>query len=146
MLDVHVLEGNDSLPATVTVSSNAVIDAKLRRFYAMWCLREAFVKMTGDALLAPWLKELEISDVRGVIPKQETTDSSLQEGECLGGFPIRLKGKEVPDVQMELRAFGEHYMIGSALRCSAEESNVFLGSWKQLDLENDVLLIAEASP
>lgn len=33
-------------------------DFKLRAFYTLWCLREAYVKMTGEALLASWLGDL----------------------------------------------------------------------------------------
>ncbi|KAG9254224.1 uncharacterized protein F5Z01DRAFT_656319 [Emericellopsis atlantica] len=36
------------------------LDHRLRYFYTLWCLREAYVKMTGEALLAPWLKRLEM--------------------------------------------------------------------------------------
>ena len=35
------------------LNADVIIDAKLRRFYAFWCLREAYIKMTGEALLAP---------------------------------------------------------------------------------------------
>lgn len=35
-------------------------DRWLRYFYTLWCLREAYVKMTGEALLASWLADLEM--------------------------------------------------------------------------------------
>ncbi|KZF21519.1 4'-phosphopantetheinyl transferase [Xylona heveae TC161] len=48
----------------VTFNANLIIDAQLRLFYAHWCLKEAYIKMTGEALLAGWLKELEFRNVR----------------------------------------------------------------------------------
>src|SRR5262249_33336031 len=44
------------------------VDVRLRAFYALWCLREAYVKMTGEALLAPWLAELEFRRFRAPAP------------------------------------------------------------------------------
>ncbi|KEF52136.1 uncharacterized protein A1O9_11762 [Exophiala aquamarina CBS 119918] len=40
-----------------------VTQLKLRRFYAYWALKEAYIKMVGEGLLASWLKELEFLDV-----------------------------------------------------------------------------------
>ncbi|KAI9894783.1 MAG: hypothetical protein M1814_000002 [Vezdaea aestivalis] len=43
-------------------SSSALV-AQVRRFYVFWALKEAYVKMTGEALLAPWLKDMHFGDV-----------------------------------------------------------------------------------
>ncbi|KIX96472.1 uncharacterized protein Z520_07738 [Fonsecaea multimorphosa CBS 102226] len=40
-----------------------IINMKLRRFYAYWSLKEAYIKMVGEGLLASWLRELEFLDV-----------------------------------------------------------------------------------
>ena len=57
----------------ITFDSDILIDAKLRRFYVSWCYKEAYIKLTGEALLAPWLKNLEFHNVRspqpGVVPR-----------------------------------------------------------------------------
>jgi 4'-phosphopantetheinyl transferase len=45
-LEVKALKGEERKETTVTIDSNIVIEAKRRRFYAMWCLRESYVKMT----------------------------------------------------------------------------------------------------
>lgn len=58
----------------VDVSSNDIIEAKLRRFYTFWALKEAYVKMTGDALLADWLHQLEFRNVRAPRPVTEDTE------------------------------------------------------------------------
>jgi 4'-phosphopantetheinyl transferase len=133
---------------TGEVSSDAVIDKKLRRFYAMWCLREAYVKMTGEALLAPWLKDLEITDVQPPAAKQGLEDvTALEKGDIKKDFPIFFKGRKVKDVKMELTAYGTDYMVGSSVRGLEEEhSNFALSNWANLDIDRDVLTIAEANP
>jgi 4'-phosphopantetheinyl transferase len=134
---------------TVGVLSNDIIDKKLRRFYACWCLREAYIKMTGEALLAPWLKELEISDVKGpAVIKMIEDQKSLKEGETERHFTIHFKGKPVTNVLMELVALGKGYMVGSAIRPAdkVKELHLELGKWEHLDLEKDVLNFAESNP
>ncbi|ESZ91939.1 hypothetical protein SBOR_7684 [Sclerotinia borealis F-4128] len=141
-LDLVVL-GNEEKAEQLRIDSNKVIDAKLRRFYAMWCLRETYVKMTGEALLAPWLKELEICGVRSPTPPMVQDPNSLERGEITNNYHIMFKGQEVTDVQMELAALGPHYMVGSAVRAT-KDINLELGPWKELNLEMDVLEIAES--
>lgn len=46
---------------------------KLRRFYAYWALKEAYIKMVGEGLLADWLKELEFLDVVAPPPALHAT-------------------------------------------------------------------------
>ncbi|CAG8971578.1 hypothetical protein HYALB_00009227 [Hymenoscyphus albidus] len=121
-----------------------VIEVKFRRFYAMWCLRETYVKMTGEALLAPWLKELEISKVKApaALPGQ-LNEESLKPGEIGKDFHIRFKGKEVTDVKMELSALGRGYMVGGAVRGRV---GLEMGSWVELNLEKDIFEVAEGNP
>ncbi|ETI20417.1 hypothetical protein G647_08452 [Cladophialophora carrionii CBS 160.54] len=45
-----------------------MISLKLRRFYAYWGLKEAYIKMVGEGLLASWLRELEFLDVHAPPP------------------------------------------------------------------------------
>ena len=49
---------------------------KIRRFYAHWSLKEAFIKMTGEGLVAPWLRELEFRDVS--VPAVATSATKSQ--------------------------------------------------------------------
>ena len=114
----------------------------------MWCLREAYVKMTGEALLAPWLKELEISEVQAPNPKEGISDSnSLDEGASIKDFKIYFKGERVSDVSMELMALGPDYMVSGSVKTPAgvEECTLAMGTWEQLDLGKDVLSVAEVS-
>jgi 4'-phosphopantetheinyl transferase len=142
-LDIVVLDSEENAEQ-LRIDSNKVIDAKLRRFYAMWCLRETYVKMTGEALLAPWLKELDICDVQSPIPPVVQDLNSLERGEIANSYCIKFKGREVTNVQMELTALGPHYMVGGAVRATKSDTKLEMGPWKELDLEEDVLQIAES--
>lgn len=112
------------------------IKAKLRHFYAHWCLREAYVKMTGEALLAPWLKDLEFRNVR--VPScasQLPEESDREWGQTCPVHEIWFKGKKLTGIKMELQAFGEEYMLATAV----SEPDALLLPFKELDLERDVL-------
>jgi 4'-phosphopantetheinyl transferase len=140
-LKIRSADGKES---TVQVDSNTVIDKKLRRFYAMWCLRESYVKMTGEALLAPWLKELEILDVQAPDAASDIQDSnSLVMGEVVRDFTILFKGRKVTNVEMELSALGPAYMVGGSVKIPKEIPDFSMGSWQQLALEEDILAVAE---
>lgn len=123
------------------------LEKQLRRFYAVWCLREAYVKMTGHALLAPWLKKLEILDVQPPAAKEGLAAESLEEGEVVQRFAHRFQGKTVTDVKTELSALGTHYMIAGSIRVppDVDGAQVALGKWQQLDLKRDILDVAEVS-
>lgn len=138
-LDIKVVKA-DGAPESVELSSNVVLEAKLRRFYAMWCLRETYVKMTGEALLASWLKDLEISGFQTPEAKDSADPLSLEVGDMAQDFKIVFRGKPIKDVNMELSALGPAYMVGGCVRPS-----VMMGKWLELNLETDVLDIAEAN-
>lgn len=148
-LEVEAVEGKSEKAVTVTLDTNVVIDAKMRRFYAMWCLREAYVKMTGEALLAPWLKELEILNVEAPAGNDAIQDpSSLEKGQVARDFRISFKGKPVTNVMMELTALGTNYMVAGSARSATgrDISSLQMGQWKLLDLESDVLAFGEVIP
>lgn len=113
------------------------IKAKLRHFYAHWCLREAYVKMTGEALLAPWLKDLEFRNVPVPSCASQPPGESDQGGwgQTCPVHEIWLKGEKLTGIKMELQAFGEEYMLATAV----SEPNAFLLPFKELDLKHDVL-------
>lgn len=130
-------EVTDIIAYTPTLSeAQDAMKAKLRRFYAHWCLREAYIKMTGEALLAPWLKDLEFRNVQVPPPVAFTgqEDRSGGWGHICTEYDIWFKGKKVIDVKMELQAFGKDYMIATAV----SETNVSLSPFKQLDIKSDV--------
>jgi 4'-phosphopantetheinyl transferase len=99
------------------LAAAAVVDAKLRRFYAYWCLREAYVKMTGEALLADWLRRLEFRDVAAPAPAPAAVDNAaLLPGEVVTAIDVYLDDRRVAGVAMELRALGRDYMVATAVR------------------------------
>ncbi|KAM4065200.1 4'-phosphopantetheinyl transferase superfamily protein [Hirsutella rhossiliensis] len=85
-------------------------DRLLAYFYTLWCLREAYIKMTGDALLAPWLREL---DLRYFAPPGQSPpeDRALE---------IWFRGQRVDDVHMRLEALLDGYVICTAVRCGQD--------------------------
>ncbi|MCJ1226776.1 hypothetical protein MMC12_003430 [Toensbergia leucococca] len=103
---------------------------KLRYFYAHWCLKEAFIKMTGEALMAPWLKDLVFLNVQ-VPPFAKVGEW----GERSRKLEIWLHGEKVTSVTMELQAFGEEYLIATAI----SEADAGLPAFKELDLRRDVI-------
>ena len=167
----HVISAIPGLvtPSPANRTAEAVVDAKLRAFYALWALREAYVKLTGDALLAAWLKDLEFREFRPVAPTAgwnvpAREDGGNDEGDAdadadghatkaapygaqvINKFDIYLEGKRVDDVNMSLRAMGSDFMICSAVR-TLEQPEVGLAlklrPYRALDL-HDMLDFAES--
>ena len=113
-----------------------MIRAKLRHFYAHWCLKEAYVKMTGEALLASWLKDLEFRNVQVPLPNnhmQTEAESADYWGQTCGDVEIWFRGNRVTDVQLEIQAIRDDYLIATA--CS--RYNTSLAAFEKLDLEQD---------
>ncbi|KAL8681876.1 MAG: hypothetical protein Q9186_002033 [Xanthomendoza sp. 1 TL-2023] len=117
------------------------IRSKLRHFYAHWCLKEAYVKMTGEALMAPWLQDMEFRNVKEPRPASEMSDLSAagEWGETISNVEIWHHGEKVTDVKMELQAFRNDYVIGTA----TSRLGVSFSPFKLLDLERDVYPAAE---
>ncbi|KAK4162513.1 L-aminoadipate-semialdehyde dehydrogenase-phosphopantetheinyl transferase [Cladorrhinum sp. PSN259] len=126
-----------------------VVDAKLRAFYALWALREAYVKLTGEALLANWLKELEFREFRPPKPTKAwdvPADEGEEAGEVVRDVDIRFRGKKVEDVNMCLRSMGPDYMIATAARTPEDKEEALgwkLGPYEILSLD-EVLEFAES--
>jgi len=124
-------------------NSDLLIDAKLRRFYAFWAYKEAYIKLQGEALLAPWLKELEFHGVKSPKPGTPARCSTHGRwGEKVDDVEIVLKREKVTDVSMSLQAFEENFMIASAAKGKIPHE---LPSFKTLDLASDILGYASAS-
>ncbi|RKF55214.1 4'-phosphopantetheinyl transferase NpgA [Erysiphe neolycopersici] len=139
-------------PSEIQLDSNVVIDIKLRQFYASWCLRESYIKMTGEALSAPWLKDLEILQVKAPKPSKDTT-VDLQIGEKINTFAINLKSKEskrsrVTNVTMDLTSLGLNYLVAGTIctaKCECVPEIINMGEWQILDVLKDVIEVAEAN-
>lgn len=110
------------------------IRVKLRHFYAHWCLKEAYIKMTGEALLAPWLKDLEFRDVK--VPEPSRAGHF---GQTCSDVEIWFRGSMVTDVKMELQAYGEDYMIGTA----SSNPNASLSDFQEIRVVEDIYPTAD---
>ncbi|EGS23030.1 holo-[acyl-carrier-protein] synthase-like protein [Thermochaetoides thermophila DSM 1495] len=123
-------------------------DGKLRMFYALWALREAYVKLTGEALLAEWLSELEFRDFRAPKPTAAWEVPACEErGEVVRDIEIYFRGQRVDDVNMCIRSMGPDYMIATAVRTPGRKEDGLawqLGPYEILSLE-DVLDFAAKS-
>ncbi|KAI0385103.1 phosphopantetheinyl transferase [Hypomontagnella monticulosa] len=127
-----------------------IVDFKLRCFYTLWCLREAYVKMTGEALLAPWLKDLEFKRFRAPQPGKEFVQ--LPDGELVGTqeiikeHEILFHGSKVTDANICLRSLGPDYMTCSAIRTPQKKEDALgwdLGPYEFLTMDQ-ILSDAEA--
>lgn len=106
------------------------VDEKLGYFYALWCIREAYVKMTGEALLASWLKEL---DVRGFAAPGEPGigEPGREKG---GALEVWFKGSKVDDAEVKMEwEFGKEFMVCTAVRRAGE--GITVGKFEKVDLD-----------
>lgn len=117
----------------VTISSNEIIEAKLRRFYTFWALKEAYVKMTGEALLADWLRELEFRNVRAPTPTDLVTEENPgQWGETIKDVQVWYKGRQVENVVLEVQAFEQDYIIATAVSMSSANPHMEKGEERKV--------------
>ncbi|KAL6871791.1 hypothetical protein J3F83DRAFT_732634 [Trichoderma novae-zelandiae] len=104
-------------------------------FYADWCLREAYVKMTGDALLAPWLHDLEM---RYFAPPGETPPEGPDKQ-----LEVWFKGEKLTDVDVRLdSALDDEYMICTVVKRGADGAGLQVPEPELLDWE-ETLATAE---
>ncbi|KAI0008289.1 phosphopantetheinyl transferase [Xylariaceae sp. FL0662B] len=123
-----------------------IVDAKLRGFYALWCMREAYVKMTGDALLADWLADLEFRRFRAPEPGTRFAQEDGG-GQVIREHEIVFKGRLVDDVNLCLRSLGPDYMTCTAVRTPRRKEDGLgwhLGPFEFLELDQ-VISDAEAA-
>lgn len=126
----------------VSFNSDLLIEAKLRRFYTYFCYKEAYIKLAGEALLAPWLKQLEFFNVRSPKPGNVARCSTLgQWGDEVDDVEVHMNGQEVSDVKMKIQSFEESFMLSTAIQGEIEQMKV--PSFHTLDLRTDVLNYAQ---
>lgn len=136
LLTVKTPQGQD-----VRFNSDLLIDAKLRRFYTFFCYKEAYIKLAGEALLAPWLKQLEFFNVRSPRPGAPARCSTHgQWGEEVDDVEVHLHGNEVRDVRMKIQAFEENFMIATAIQ--GQIVGLQVPAFRRLDLRADILSFA----
>lgn len=182
-----------------------LMQLKLRRFYAYWALKEAYIKMVGEGLLASWLKELEFLNVTAPVsplanssrskshsrsrsrgtshnrtnshshhhhhslsttipdPAAEEAAKWTHPSKAENGMLTLLRGRKLDDVNIELVAYDEDFLLATATRGVIEvfehehtPENVENGTvgvkvaveperkrWVKLDIEKDIRPCAE---
>ncbi|KAL9577115.1 MAG: hypothetical protein Q9212_006577 [Teloschistes hypoglaucus] len=87
-----------------SLSEEDMLQAKIRLFYAHWCLKEAYVKMTGEALMAPWLQDMDFRNVQ--VPRPASTlpisQSNDDWGETVSDIEIWRAGERAAQVFLNL--------------------------------------------
>lgn len=111
------------------------VETGLRTFYAYWALKEAYAKMTGEGLLADWLKELEFRNVN--VPGKGERGGW---GQAVGDVEVWLRGERVDGVRVELIGLGDDYVVATAVEGGDLEP---FAAFEELDLVRDIWSIAE---
>lgn len=144
-------------------SSDLIIEEKMRRFYTFFALKEAYIKLVGEGLLAPWIKKCEFRGVRA--PKQGTVARCSMHGvwggKVTGGVTVSpiatesnghpnavgesgeqieiwLSDEEIVDVRTEVQAFEENFMIATMVRPGSILADHNFPEWHRVDLESDI--------
>ncbi|KNG82774.1 putative aflYg/ npgA protein [Aspergillus nomiae NRRL 13137] len=139
--ELDTIKSLHGAPSHIGNDEDGLVEYGFRLFYTYWALKEAYIKMTGEALLAPWLKELVFTNV--VAPEPAGRDLQTL-GEPYTGVKTWLYGKEVDDVRVEVIAFEKNYLIATAARGGRIGRGSGGGGadpWQQLqkiDIEEDV--------
>jgi 4'-phosphopantetheinyl transferase len=150
---------------TVVFDSDIIIEEKVRNFYAIFSLKEAFVKMGGDGLAATWIRECEFHGVRAPIKAsvarcslagtfgetlsngysldhQRSEAESTEEDHVEVGFQITLDGEEVTDVAAEIQSFEEDYLLSTMLKPVSLLGGGRFPGWERVNLERDIMSLA----
>ncbi|KAL9629963.1 MAG: hypothetical protein Q9204_004978, partial [Flavoplaca sp. TL-2023a] len=106
------------------LNGDEMLKAKLRHFYAHWCLKEAYIKMTGEALMAPWLQDMEFRNVH--VPRTARDMSNMEciedWGEAISDVEVWHAGR-LPSSQSRLRVTASALGDPDAVHSRADRKN-----------------------
>lgn len=135
-----------------------IYQKRLRRFYAYWSLKEAFIKMVGEGLLAEWLKELEFEKV--IAPEPATAGDFPDDGfswafkndeeqkwtspdKIVKDIEASLYGRKLDNVHLELVAYEEDFLLATSMRGVSDSERPSARKWIKLNIEKDIRPCAE---
>ena len=90
--------------------------------------------MTGEALLASWLKNLEFRNVQVPLPAAQLECGENAWGQSCREVETWFHGKRLAGVSLQIQAYGSDYMIAVA----ASSPSVTFPPFEELDLEKDI--------
>lgn len=126
------------------LSSELIIDSKLRRFYTFYAYKEGYIKLVGEGLLARWLRQLEFRNVRSPRPGTAMRCSTHGSwGEKVDDVEVWIDNRRIEDVSMEIQAYEEDMLICTAVRRSDGKPVGPHPPFKRLDLQTDILDYAD---
>ncbi|KAK4913981.1 hypothetical protein LTR66_017180, partial [Elasticomyces elasticus] len=132
---------------------------RMRKFYTSWALKEAYIKMVGEGLLAPWLRELEFEGVPVVpaplVKEQIERDVELialgmseseadektevrrerekwagVRKEAIKSLKVVFKGRDISaQMRTELDGFEDRFLIATMMRGLKEEKLEGVERW-----------------
>jgi len=119
-------------------------DQKARRFYTYWALKEAYIKMVGEGLLAPWLRELEFRDVP--VPTRskagEPDTWTILSEEQIKKLGVLFKNRNIAHaMHTSLEAFQDTFLIATMTRGVIDQPESD-SRWTEIDLFGDIQLCA----
>lgn len=120
------------------------LDLKARRFYTYWALKEAYIKMVGEGLLAPWLRELQFRDVQiPATPRDAGHDPwSLMTGEGISKLGVLFGNKNISKtMSTSLEAFEDTFVIATMTRGVIDYPQNEV-RWEKIDVFGDIELCA----
>ena len=122
-------------------TDDAVILQKLRLFYCYWVLKEAYIKMTGEAFLDPHIKQLEFRGVKTPKPLTKTSESDTSSpwGEIIKDFEVWKHGLHLQNVYMELQSLGSDYVVATAISMPKDTAERDFPPAEVIDLQRDVV-------
>jgi 4'-phosphopantetheinyl transferase len=132
-LKVQLKDGRE-----VSLPSELIIEEKLRNFYAIFSMKEAFTKLGGLGLSAPWIKQCEFIGVRAPA-KGGVRRCNIQGtwGETVKGHKVDIQvDDESGNVMSEQQSLEEDYIITTMLRPSGVLSEGEFPAWITIHLEN----------
>lgn len=119
-------------------------DEKARRFYTYWALKEAYIKMVGEGLLAPWLRDLEFRDV----PVPARADANTEQWTILSDtamdqLKVLFKNREITlSMKTELEGFETSFVVATMSRGVTEMAHG-KQRWERVDLDGAIRACAE---